>query len=53
MTRTITIDEVKPDFPFSGVRGCHLSLDGKRVAYDYRGNITIFDIRQMARRDFF
>ena len=45
MSRPITIDEVK-SFPFSGVRGCHLSLDGKRVAYDYRGNITIFDLNK-------
>ena len=45
MSRTITIDEVK-SFPFSGVRGCHLSLDGKRVAYSYRRNITIFDLNR-------
>lgn len=43
MSRPITIDEVK-SFPFSGVRGCHLSLDGKRVAYSYRGSITIFHL---------
>ena len=45
MSRPITIDEVK-SFPFSGVRGCHLSLDSKRVAYSHRGSITIFDLEE-------
>ena len=45
MSRPITIDEVR-SFPFSGVRGCHLSLDGKWVAYSYRGAITIFDLNK-------
>ena len=45
MSRPITIDEVK-SFPFSGVRGCHLSLDGRRVAYSHRSTITIFDLEE-------
>lgn len=43
MSRPITIDEVV-SFPFSGVGECHLSIDGKRVAYAHRGSITIFNL---------
>ena len=45
MRRSFTIDDVV-SFPFSGVGGCHLSLDGKRVAYSHRGTITIFDVKE-------
>ena len=45
MSRTITIDEVV-SFPFSGVGECHLSIDGKRVAYVHRGDITIFNLEK-------
>lgn len=45
MSRPITIDEVV-SFPFSGVGECHLSIDGKRVAYAHRGSITIFNLEK-------
>ena len=47
MRKSFTIDDVL-SFPFSGVtRGrCHLSLDAKRVAYRYEGNIIIFNLEK-------
>ena len=45
MSRPITMDEVI-SFPVAGVGECHLSIDGKRVAYAYRGSITIFNLEQ-------
>ena len=46
MSRPITIDEVL-SFPVAGVGECHLSIDGKRVAYVHRGTITIFNLEKL------
>ena len=45
MSRPITIDEVISS-PFGGVGECHISTDGKRVAYTSRGTITIFNLEK-------
>ena len=45
MRKPFTIDDVIP-IPSSGVSRCHLSLDGKWVAYSYQGNITIFNLER-------
>ena len=45
MRKPFTIDDVIP-IAFSGVSRCHLSLDGKWVAYSHQGNITIFNLEK-------
>ena len=52
MRKLFTIDDVIR-IPFSGVSRCHLSLDGKWVAYSYQGNITIFNLEKWCSEVYF
>lgn len=52
MRKLFTIDDVIR-IPFSGVNRCHLSLDGKWVAYSYQGNITIFNLGKWCSEVYF